>query len=517
MDQVDKLVLLATLVFTLFVYLRNRGRPALPFPPGPKKLPLLGNLLDLPTTFEWVTYAQWSKEYNSDIVHLRAAGSDLILLNSFKVANDLCDKRSSIYSSRPHFPMFNELIGWKWLMSAMVYGEPWKERRRLFQKYFNPNNAGFYQPGQTECVRKMLPRILDRPEDFLAITRHVVGGMALSLAYGLNIQESNDPYVNLAEKAVDSVTQAVIPGAFLVDLMPILRYVPEYFPGAGFQKKAKAWRQIQEDFRELPFKATLQNMASGLGRPSFTSMCLDSLDSFGDATHQREVIKDTAGIVFAAGADTTLSGIHTFFVAMLCFPEVQVKAQEELDRVLRGRLPEFRDEKDLPYLSALVKEILRWQPATPIGMRLTNPNVETEDDVYEGYHIPKDALVIGNVWAMLHDEDDYPEPSSFKPERFLQDGKLDPSVRDPALIAFGFGRRVCPGSHIAMSLLWMTAASILSTFNISKALDENGVPVEPSVKYQSGLIYHPEPFKCTIKPRSKAAEDVIRSAADSYY
>lgn len=72
------------------------------------------------------------------------------------------------------------------------------------------------------------------------------------------------------------------------------------------------------------------------------------------------------------GADTSLAAIHTFFLAMLCYPAVQARAQEELDRVLGGRLPEYSDESDLPYISALVKEVLRWQPATPIGR--SNPH-----------------------------------------------------------------------------------------------------------------------------------------------
>jgi cytochrome P450 len=62
-------------------------------------------------------------------------------------------------------------MGWGWLMSAMVYGNPWKERRRLFQQYFHPGNAALYQPGQMESVRKVMHRILDAPEEFSTITR----------------------------------------------------------------------------------------------------------------------------------------------------------------------------------------------------------------------------------------------------------------------------------------------------------------------------------------------------------
>ena len=106
---------------------------------------------------------------------------------------------------------------------------------------------------------------------------------------------------------------------------------------------------------------------------------------------------------------------------------------------------------------------------------------------------------------MLNDERDYPEPEKFKPERFLKDGKLDSSVRDPMHIAFGFGRRwalfilslvplspshpvwchhranrICPAIHIALSVVTLTAASVLSTFDLVKKVDENGQEIEPA-------------------------------------
>lgn len=130
-----------------------------------------------------------------------------------------------------------------------------------------------------------------------------------------------------------------------------------------------------------------------------------------------------------------------------------------------------------------------------------------------GYHLPAGSVVVGNAWAILHDKEEYMEPSVFRPERFLKDGKLDNDVREP-LAAFGFGRRVCPGKHIAKSTLWITVASILTIFKISKAIDADGNVIEPSQEYTSALILHPAPFKCTIKPRSKEAEMLIRSSLD---
>ncbi|KAF8799127.1 cytochrome P450 [Phlegmacium glaucopus] len=507
-----KLVISLSLALIAYLYFTKNKRSSLPLPPGPKKRPLLGNLLDFPRNHHWLKYSEWAKEFNSNIIYVYAVGKDVIILNSFDAAIDLLDKRSSISSSRPVTPMLKDLMGWGWVMATMVYGEPWRERRRMFQKHFHPSNTQFYRPIQREFIRKMLPHLLDAPVELLSILRHTMGGMAISLSYGIQIKETNDPFVNLAEEALKSAASAGKIGSFLVDLFPILKYVPEFVPGAGFKKQARIWRKLQEDFRERPFLASIEAMASGQARPSFTSIALGDVDESRDINHQREVIKDTAGVVFAGGSETTISATHTFFLAMVCFPEIQMKAQAELDRVVSGRLPDFDDMEDLPYLSALVKEVLRWQPVTPYGV----PHRTTEDDVYEGYHIPKGSIVIYNSWAMLHNEAEYPDPSAFKPERFLKDGQLDPNIRDPAAIAFGFGRRICPGSHIAFATLWLTAASVLATLQLSKPVDKDGRVIEPSREYRANAGHQPVPFECIIKPRSKTAEGLIRSAADSY-
>ncbi|KDR69251.1 hypothetical protein GALMADRAFT_104206 [Galerina marginata CBS 339.88] len=510
----DLFIFLAILAVTVFVYVRNSNlkRSALPYPPGPRKLPLLGNALDIPARFEWETYARWAKEYKSDIIHLTAAGNNIVVLNSYKAAVDLLEKRSSTYSSRPHLTMASELMGWKCFMFIMPYGEKWRESRRAFTQYFQGGDSTRFHASHTEFVSKMLPRLLDRPEEFYNITRRTVGEMALSLAYGIPTHPTNDPFIDLVERSVASVLKATAPGAFLVDIFPVLKYVPEFIPGAGFQKKAREWRELQGKMREATYQETVRTMASGIFKPSFTSTSLQNLHESADLSHQKEVIRDTAANVFIAGAETTDATIHTFFVAMLSFPEVQQKAQAELDRVLRGRLPEFSDEADLPYLSALVKEVLRWKPVTPIAV----PHCVTADDVYEGYYIPKGSIIIPNVWAMFYNEAEYPNPSSFEPDRFMKDGKLDPTVPDPSLMAFGFGRRICPGNQIAASFLWLTIASVLTTLDISKALGSDGNPIEQEIEYQSSLSYNPLPFRCTLKPRSEAAERVIRSAGDSY-
>ena len=123
---------------------------------------------------------------------------------------------------------------------------------------------------------------------------------------------------------------------------------------------------------------------------------------------------------------------------MVLHPEAQKKAQAEIDSLLgSARLPTFADQEHLPYLSALVKECWRWEIGLPMGLahRLAS------DDVYKGYFIPKGTIVIPNTYQVMNDEEVYPDPSAFKPERYLKDGKVDPSAKNPTFAAFGYGRR----------------------------------------------------------------------------
>ena len=130
--------------------------------------------------------------------------------------------------------------------------------------------------------------------------------------------------------------------------------------------------------------------------------------------------------------------VKFFFLAMIFNPKAMRKAQEELDRVVgKGELPGFAHRDDLPYIDALIKEVLRWYPTIPFGV----PVRAMRDDVYRGCIIPEGTIVMGNVSAIFRDPEVYPDPNTFNPDRFLKDGKINPLVLNPESRAFGAGRR----------------------------------------------------------------------------
>ena len=130
--------------------------------------------------------------------------------------------------------------------------------------------------------------------------------------------------------------------------------------------------------------------------------------------------------------------MKSFFLAMVLNPKAMKKSQEELDRVVgKGELPDFSHKDSLPYIDALIKELLRWSPPVPLSI----PNRAMQDDYYRGYFIPRGTTVIQNVWAICRDPNVYPDPEAFNPDRFLKDGKINPLVFNPEDRVFGAGRR----------------------------------------------------------------------------
>ncbi|KAJ7917471.1 cytochrome P450 [Mycena leptocephala] len=478
------------------LYCRPR-RCKLRLPLGPKKRFFFGNLFDVPATFQWKVYKEWSEQLESDIIHLDLAGTPLIVLSSLETTESLLDKRSALYSDRPHLPMVMDLMGWDFTI-----GDEWRTHKRLLNKSFNITASRTYEPHELTVTRTLLQRLLDTPDDFLPHLRQMAGEFVMSMSYGIDVLPSNDPYIALARDAVHTFSVANTPGRYLVNQFPLLKHIPAWFPGAKFKRDPAEWRKLARGMIELPFSETKRQMQADTAQPSFTAESLRALAQDEGLYYQEHHVKATAGTIFFAGADTTVAALSTFILAMLANPEAQRIAQAEIDSVTeQTRLPTFEDRDSLPYIAALIKEVHRWEPVAPFAL----PRLLTTEDECRGYRLPAGSIILPNVWAILHDE-----PFKFKPERFLlPNGKPNPAVRDP-LSAFGFGRRLCPGRHMAHSSLLIAITSILAAFNIEKAVDAEGRVVEPSYEYISGSICGPLPFECSITPRSEEAAALVR-------
>lgn len=191
-------------------------------------------------------------------------------------------------------------------------------------------------------------------------------------------------------------------------------------------------------------------------------------------------IASLSGNLFGAGSDTSSSTLVTFVLACCAFPDALAPAREELDRVVGpGRSPGLGDRPGLPYVGAFVREVLRWRSVAVMGGQ---PHSPARDDVYRGWLIPRGTWVQGNVWAIHHNEREFPDPDRFNPKRYLPgDPDSRPFPGDKGYMTFGWGRRVCSGQALAEQGTWITVARLLWGFHIQKKRRADGGVVEVDI------------------------------------
>ncbi|KAI0693296.1 cytochrome P450 [Cerioporus squamosus] len=507
---------------------RSGGRP---LPPGPKSWPFLGNFSHMTKPELWRAHDELCHNYG-ELVYLSVMGKDLLILGSSRVVSDLLEKRSALTSDKPQSPLIS-LSGQDGNIALMPYGAWWQRHRRAFWQYFHPDAAERYHPLQCKSTEVFLRRLLADPTHLAEHIRYTFTTSIVKVVYGLDIAKKNDPYIAMMEQVLEG-GEAFIPGRYFVEFLPILRHIPAWVPGAGFQKDFAFWRHAAQWVRNTMAEKAREGMADGTTSQSVVAQLVANTDAEGSLSSSEdfEIAKNVAltsyeGKVIldllrrntdislqycgTGGADTTYSTLQVFFLAMAIYPDVQKKAQAELDAIVGpNRLPGHSDRPSLPYISAIVKETLRWGTVLPFSL----PHRSIEDMEYDGYFIPAGTMLIPNSWACLHDPETYPDPERFMPERFLRDGKLDPEVCDPARFAFGSGRRKCPGRFFADASIFINVAMILHVFNISPAFDTHGRVTPLELKMTNRIISYPEDCRCTIKPRSEAARQLILGNAN---
>ncbi|KAF5346780.1 hypothetical protein D9756_010416 [Leucocoprinus leucothites] len=475
----DSLVLAGCILVHLAY--RYKRKSIYPLPPGLPGWPIIGNALEIPQQQLHKYFMELGGRIGSKIFYLKAFNQNIVVINDVKIAQDLLDKRSALYSSRMKIDYF---------FPFMPYGEEWRNHRRIFQQYFSPKNMEKEENRTTDFVRKgLLPNLYETPENFLEHLLNLMGGMITATTYGVPIQRMKDPLVEYQEYAFGAGEAAATPGRFLVDIIPQLKYIPEWFPGAGFKTLGKQLAEITEKVVEETYQMTLKGIEDGTNSECFVSWSLETFSGQPNAQLQALRLKQAAGAIYKAGTDTRIASSGTFIMAMLLNPDVQRKAQAEIDAVTAPTVPQCNFEGS---------------PEVESSAPTWSPHLTSSEDVYEGLFIPKETVVFANAYAMLHDEETFPKPEHFNPERFMNDdGTLRTDILDPETVAtFGFGRRVCPGAQVALSTLYLIMASVLSLFDITPEMDSDGKPIPVSPEFAGkSIISQPVPFRCRITPR----------------
>ncbi|KAL4768022.1 cytochrome P450 [Aspergillus nidulans var. acristatus] len=456
------------------IWQRSGGSKRPPLPPRPRGSLLLGNLLEVTKaskeSLQHLLMHTWAREHG-EIFRVR-------------LGPEIMDRSSAVSSERPRWIVSNELICNRLNVLLLHGSDPrWKSQRRVINSYMTSvSRADAGLPILHYETAKFLHDVTNNPgatQDSSLILRLIARYTYSAFAtqtFGMDVPSADDPIISYIHETGLAQILGTIPGMHMVDIFTWLNYLPPCL---------KPWEQ---DARKR-FKRDLEWCMTRLERiknPKFSGkyMAEAFLPSVLKAPDRGGFTEEEAAYLslqlIIGAADTSQISTWSFLEAMLQYPDVQQKARAEIEAVVGDRLPEFSDLEHIPYVRCIMKELWRWRPPVSLG----HPHVTTKDIVYNGQRIPKGSRLHLNAWAISHDPKRHEDPERFWPERYANDHTTtmqsinSPDVTKRDHFAFGAGRRICPGYHVAERSLAIAIMRILWAFDIKWA-KATKLPVDP--------------------------------------
>ncbi|RFU30710.1 hypothetical protein B7463_g5630, partial [Scytalidium lignicola] len=466
-------VIVALAIFLIGLIIIDYARMLLlrrKMPPGPLPWPILGNTFSLPDTKPWIYFEELALKYKSPLVTVWIGRNPTVWLNDAKSASDLLDKRAATISSRPRMIVFGELSFDQSSLVSMRYGDRFRVHRKLTHMGIGMQQVRNYQHIQSDENKIVLYDLLGDSENYVGHLERYAASVVSIIGFGRRIQQIDDPIITEVIALMQHAAELNVPGKSFPMLMETF---PTKFPNwmAPWKKGLGAIRGRNFFYALAEEAATNPNDIDCYAKQLFREREKYNLTDL--------ELSSLAGNLFGAGSDTSSSTLITFILACCAFPEFLPKAWEELDGVVGlHREPTFEDEPNLVYVKAVVKEVLRWRSVAILGGQ---PHAPIQDEMYNGYLIPKNTWIQGNIWAIHRNPENFPDPDRFIPDRYLKDSPYyRPFPNERGYMTFGWGRRVCVGQALAEQEVFISIARMLWAFKIQKALDENGkeIPVD---------------------------------------
>jgi cytochrome P450 len=451
-------------------------------------LPLIGNLHQLPLTGRKKTFQDWHKKYGP-IFSLKLGLETVIVLGDHHTSKELLDKRGGIYSSRPRAIIAGECMTKGLNTSLLPYGSQWKIHNRVQTALLNPRMAQHYQLLHDQESKQLVHAMLST-NDFVPQFNRFAISTLFGLSYGRQLKSCDAYEIHEIQEITRSIIGKSDVFTSLVGLVPVMNRLPRFLA---------PWKRKGDQYYERISRHFSGNTAAALTTPSW-SWTKHAQQLWGPEISPHEMIFIIA-ILYEAGADTMATALQYFVMASVLHPNAVRRAQEEIDTVVGiGRLPVLDDMAHLPYVQAFINEVLRWRPMAPEGIA----HQVTQEDQYLGYKIPCGATIIPNHWSMDMDEEIFPKPTEFCPERWIEDPKLP-------LSTFGFGRRACVGKHVAKHSLFMAVSRLLWGYNIEHALEKDGTrkEIDSWNLIHEGVLSTPAPFSALFTVRDQERGRII--------
>nr|AGK82831.1 cytochrome P450-2 [Solanum habrochaites] len=442
-------------------------------PPGPWKLPIIGNLHQLGISRPYITLKELSKKHGP-LMHLKLGERSTIVISSYKILKELMKTSDTILSHRPEL-LVSKIMAYNGGDIAFApYGDYWKQMRKICTlEILTTKRIHSNYPIMEEEISRLVKNIKESSSKGTLINLYKCLN---SLSCAIICRATVGATCNDSDSLISTIRKITpLVGLFnILDLFPSLKFLDRYITGSN-QKLLKMHHKLCDRLlEEIVHEHEESIQKNNVDEEDLLHLLLRLREK---ESHNfqvpitRDNIKAVILDMFIGGTDTTSILLEWAMAELLKNPNMMKKAQVEVREALKGKKKvDHIDVQNLKYLKLIVKETLRLHPPGP----LASPRESIEEIAINGYVIPKKTIALMNLYAMGRDPEYWHDPEKFMPDRF--NNYVDNDVDDVKMIkgssnvpmeflAFGFGKRVCPGMLFATATSELTLARLLYHFD----------------------------------------------------
>ncbi|XP_073530057.1 cytochrome P450 2C5-like [Phyllobates terribilis] len=441
--------------FALFFY--GRKKNVYNLPPGPRPLPIIGNLHILDRKRPYQTMHQLSKKYGP-VYTIKLGVEKVVVLCGYDAIKDALVNHADEFSGRPSVPIFLDVTKGKGIIFTNY--DNWKVMRRFTISTLRDFGMGKEAienkiSEESDFLVKKLKSYKGQPFDNTMIINAAVANIIISVLLSNRFDYEDPTLLKLLKIVNENVQLFGSSKAMLYNAFPsVMRWC------------SRLQKTVTRNVDEL--HAFIRETFTSHRKQLDVNDQRNLIDSF--LVKQREE-KPNPGLyftnenltvlvadLFSAGMETTSTTLRWGLLLMMKYPEIQKKVQSEIERVIGLAEPQVSHRKDMPYTDAVIHEIQRFGNIVPTNV----PHATTQDVNFRGYRIPKGTYVIPLLTSALYDKDHFVKADEFYPEHFLDSGGN--FVRKEAFIPFSAGKRSCAGENLAKMELFMFFVKLLQNF-----------------------------------------------------
>ncbi|XP_012877754.1 PREDICTED: cytochrome P450 2J2 [Dipodomys ordii] len=481
-------LLLGAVVFLFLADFLKNWRPK-NYPPGPRRLPFVGNMFQVDIEQSHVQVQKFVKKYGN-ILSLDFGNLNSVLITGMPLIKEIFIHSDQNFINRYVTAVRERVFGENGLI--MSNGQIWKEQRRFTLTTLR--NFGLGKKSLEQRIQEEAQHLVEdiekekgQPFNPQFKINNAVSNIICSIVFGERF-EYHDGQFQMMLKLLDEIVylEASIMGLFYDMLPSIMKFIP-----GQHQKIFSNWEKLKL-FISHEVEKHKRDLNPDEPR-DFIDAYLNEMAKHPDKNttsfHEENLICCTLDL-FLAGTETTSTTLRWGLLYMALNPEIQEKVQTEIDRVVsRGKQPGLADRESLPYTYAVIHEIQRMGNIIPLNV----PRKVTTDTTLSGYHLPKGTMILTNLTALHKDPKEWATPDTFNPEHFLENGQFK---KKESFLPFGIGKRVCLGEQLARSELFIFFTSLVQKFTFRPPKNE-----KLSLKFRPGLTLSPVNHRICAIPR----------------